>query len=157
MKTGLNSFLPVRLALLFFISVISFNCKKEDAAKQPDPDPVPVSRQTDVYAGGFERDDAGYQIAKIWKNGIATSLTSDGDDAWVRSITVSGNDVYAVGILIQGGSVTGSEPTFPKLWKNGVEIPMMASGETFYGATPAVLLFQAQMFMLQAGLTQYLI
>ncbi|MBK6380047.1 MAG: hypothetical protein IPF72_10125 [Chitinophagaceae bacterium] len=46
---------------------------------------------TDYAAGG----QGG--IAKVWKNGVPTSLTNGSFNAYVYSVYVSGTDVYAAG------------------------------------------------------------
>ncbi|MFT3911935.1 MAG: hypothetical protein QM737_21095 [Ferruginibacter sp.] len=147
MKTKFKNFVSGKLAFLFLISIISFSsCKKESVSKQPDPVPV-VTTTTDVYAGGYERSAAGFRIAKTWKNGVATTLSSDGDDAWVESLVVSGADVYAVGVLIQGGNNTGHEPKVAKLWKNSVDVPILASGDMVYGHAYSVFVSGSDLYI----------
>ena len=52
-------------------------------------------------------------MAKLWKNGIATSLTDGTTDASVESVYVSGSDVYASGFVETSSSRIGV------VWKNG--------------------------------------
>ncbi|MBA3673788.1 MAG: hypothetical protein H0W75_02340 [Chitinophagaceae bacterium] len=54
------------------------------------------------------------KVAKIWKNGVATSLSDGTKDASAYSVFVSGSDVYVAG-KEEAGSIT-----IAKLWKNGV-------------------------------------
>ena len=63
---------------------------------------------------------AGYEsiefvnVAKLWKNGIATNLTDGTHEAKAYSVAVDNNDVYVVGFeFIDGNHVA-------KIWKNGV-------------------------------------
>jgi hypothetical protein len=53
-------------------------------------------------------------IAQLWKNGIAQCLTDGTKDSKVRSVYVSGDDVYAVGEQHNGKKLVA------KLWKNSV-------------------------------------
>lgn len=69
---------------------------------------------SDVYLTGYEFETAG-SIAKVWKNGIATSLTSGTTLSKSFSIIGFGNDVYVSGFEKQGSS-----NEIGKIWKNGV-------------------------------------
>jgi hypothetical protein len=80
----------------------------------------------DIYVGGYQHIGSGtVEVATIWKNGIATTLTSGVYDAYVTAIFVSGQDVYAVGTETQIGPA-GLTP-YAMLWKNG--IPTRLSGK----------------------------
>lgn len=59
----------------------------------------------DVYVAGNENG-----IAKVWKNGVATNLSTLADSAGAYSVFVSGTDVYVAGV--QGRNA--------RVWKNGV-------------------------------------
>jgi hypothetical protein len=69
----------------------------------------------DVYTAGYELNASSYSVAKVWKNGVATSLSSGVFSAqgWARAVYVSGTDVYVVGYEFNGIRYTA------KLWKNG--------------------------------------
>jgi hypothetical protein len=67
----------------------------------------------DVYVGGYESNGTKV-IAKIWKNGVATSLTNGSNDGFVASVFVSGTDVYAV-----GWENNNNINDIAKIWKNG--------------------------------------
>lgn len=61
----------------------------------------------DVYVAGHKFDDVkSKDVLKLWKNGVASEITTD---ASPLSLYVSDSDVYIVGNDSQGG----------KLWKNG--------------------------------------
>ncbi len=78
--------------------------------------------ETDVYAGGFEVNLAGYQVAKIWKNGLTHSVLSNGAyNASVTSIFINGTDVYACGYETDGIDRA-------VVWKNGVKNYLGAMG-----------------------------
>ena len=67
---------------------------------------------TDVYIAGGENHGGGVgYIAKVWKNGTATHLSTLNSGAF--SVFVSGNDVYVAGLV---PTTTGSAAM---LWKNG--------------------------------------
>ncbi|MFT3912073.1 MAG: hypothetical protein QM737_21790 [Ferruginibacter sp.] len=124
------------LAFLILIPIIFFSCKKDTASKAPDP--VPVVTIKDVYAVGNEESATGFDIAMIWKNGVATSLSADGDDAYAESVFVSGNDVYVSGEKFINGRATGSYYPIPMLWKNGIEVPISNSTDTVWGSASSV-------------------
>jgi hypothetical protein len=71
-----------------------------------------VAENNDVYVAGQENHGAeiGF-IAKVWKNGVATALTTKSGAA--NSVFVSGNDVYVAG---WEETATGWNA---KVWKNG--------------------------------------
>jgi hypothetical protein len=73
---------------------------------------------TDVYVAGWEERSSSLVIAKMWKNGVETALTS-GSVAFVYSIFVSGTDVY-----VAGAEDNGPVGYTAKIWKNGVAIPL---------------------------------
>lgn len=81
----------------------------------------------DIYIGGVSADNR----AVYWKNGVATYLQSSISGSYVtnvRSIFVSGNDVYTTGNLIvpMDGGVNA-----PAYWKNGVEIDLPLNGAKY--------------------------
>ena len=59
----------------------------------------------EVYVAGVENG-----IAKVWKNGVATNLSTLADNAEANSVFVLGTDVYVAGVA--GNKV--------RVWKNGV-------------------------------------
>ena len=82
----------------------------------------------DVYVLGLEEDSTvnnGFtSIIKIWKNGIATNLTSGTNRA-----TPFGMDVYNGDVYISGDESVGNGNGVAKFWKNGV--PATLSVDTF--------------------------
>ncbi|WP_143164842.1 hypothetical protein [Chryseolinea serpens] len=85
-----------------------------------------VSDNNDVYVAGQENHGAGIgYIAKVWKNGAATSLTTASGAA--HSVFVSGNDVYVAGWEeVATGWVA-------KVWKNGVATNLSPLDQRAYG------------------------
>jgi hypothetical protein len=65
---------------------------------------------SDVYAVGYEYSGGG-MLARVWKNGVGSSLTSNGS---ANSLFISGNDIYI------GGYESNGIKAIPKIWKNGV-------------------------------------
>ncbi len=64
---------------------------------------------TTIYVAGSEGN-----VAKYWKNGVATSLTDGDNPATAKSIFVSGQDVHVVGYELNGRNKVA------KYWKNGI-------------------------------------
>ncbi|MBK8522387.1 MAG: hypothetical protein WAT20_10135 [Ferruginibacter sp.] len=79
-----------------------------------------TSSTPDVYVAGYEFGGTEF-VAKIWKNGVATSLTNGSFDARANSIFVSGADVYATG-WEYNGTVNQA-----KLWKNGAPTTLVST------------------------------
>ncbi len=68
----------------------------------------------DVFVVGYEENGT-YSNARIWKNGMATTLsTPPTKQSWGRGVYVVKDDVYAVGYEFDGINYTA------KLWKNNV-------------------------------------
>lgn len=88
----------------FFMFV---SCSKKDIT------PDPVATIPDIYVAGLESNGT-RTIAKIWKNGVATSLTDGTESAGAISVYVSGTYVYAAGDVLKNGKQV------PTIWKNGV-------------------------------------
>ena len=61
-------------------------------------------------------------VAKIWKNGVATTLTDGTKDADIRSVYISGTDIYAAGYERNAGN-----KRVGKIWKNGVATALTTS------------------------------
>ena len=51
----------------------------------------------DVYVGGFTTKPNGNRVATVWVNGNPAPLTDGTTDAWVQSVAISGQNVYAFG------------------------------------------------------------
>ena len=74
---------------------------------------TPASTLTDVYVAGFENNGTS-DVAKVWKNGIASALTDGTNNAEATAVHVSGADVYVAGREFNGTVFVA------KVWKNGV-------------------------------------
>ncbi len=65
----------------------------------------------DVYVAGYENNGT-KDVAKIWKNGVATPLTNGANNAYALSVYVSGTDVYVAGFEYNGVKETPFFQTF---------------------------------------------
>lgn len=101
------------IVLLAIISLES--CKKD-----PKKDPSATSK--DVYVAGFESNGS-KMIAKVWKNGVATSLTDGTEDAVANDIFVVDTNVYVSGYIYSGTNIIAA------LWKNNVLTKLSAPSE----------------------------
>jgi hypothetical protein len=72
-----------------------------------------TSSAPDVYVAGYDYNGT-TGIAKIWKNGVGTSLTNGVNMGYANSVFVSGSDVYVAGTEYTGTTYIG------EVWKNGV-------------------------------------
>lgn len=68
----------------------------------------------DQYVCGSE-DIGGRSVARLWRNGVPTSLSNSSNNCYAVGIAVSGTDIYVVGYEMQS---TGERV---KVWINGVE------------------------------------
>src|SRR5258708_2900109 len=82
-----------KILFIGFLFFAAFSCKKDDKS----------SGATDVYVAGSEYNGA-KDTAKVWKNGVATSLTNGVNNAEGYSVYVSGTDVYVSGYEDNGTS-----------------------------------------------------
>lgn len=69
-----------------------------------------------MYALGQEYNVSATLTAKIWKNGVPTSLSDGTNHAYAKSLFINGNDVY-----VSGMEVNSSGKLVAKYWKNGVK------------------------------------
>lgn len=75
---------------------------------------IAVSNAGDVYTAGWDFT-GGIDNAKIWKNGVATILSTSNSRA--NSVFISGSDVYVAGFESNGSKFVA------KYWKNGTQFP----------------------------------
>ncbi|MEJ7674268.1 MAG: heavy metal-associated domain-containing protein [Chitinophagaceae bacterium] len=105
--------------IIFLINDAGFDAdrvKSKNVVNNPCKTSLPKdvnSLSKDVYVAGFESNGA-KNVAKVWKNGVATSLTNGTYDAAAHSVYVSGTDVY-----VSGNESNGTKEV-AKVWKNGV-------------------------------------
>ncbi len=79
---------------------------------------------TDVYVVGYETYTNGKDAAKLWKNGVVTSLT-DGNaltQSRANSVYISENNIYIAGYESFNTTLVA------KLWKNGEAISLTDGG-----------------------------
>jgi hypothetical protein len=113
-----NKFLYKLLSpLAMLLLILSIGCKRTPIDVTPTPtEPGVVVVGGDVYVAGFERNTAGINVATLWKNGIATYLSSGVNNTYANSVFVSGSDVYIAGFE----ESNGFSYYVAKVWKNGV-------------------------------------
>ncbi len=78
---------------------------------------------TDVYVAGSEWSNSSNQTtSKLWKNGIASNLSTAGATrSSANSVFVVGSDVYVAGSESNSTNVTFTGNSFvAKIWKNGI-------------------------------------
>jgi hypothetical protein len=111
------------VCIVSFFAVLIAACNKKSSNSETEPGNV------DVYAAGYEL--IGHDnIAKVWKNGIATNLTDGNNSARANAVAVSGPDVYVVGYENDN---TGFK--YARLWKNGVATTLSDSNAVYAEAT----------------------
>lgn len=91
---------------------------------------------TDVYVAGREATThsgtggySGYSVAKVWKNGVGTALTSAAGFAQASAIAFSGADVYLAGYQQVGNTYQTAV-----YWKNNTAV-FLTDGSTVAEAT----------------------
>lgn len=99
-----------KISLIILVAATLAACKKSKDVTVA----APVT-----YVAGFENNGSN-SVAKLWKDGVATSLSDGTRPAVARSVFVSGSDVYVCGDEYNG---TNSNVV---LWKNGVRTDITA-------------------------------
>lgn len=104
-----------KAVLLLSASLLFANCNNakvapvenlvvEEDASEETPIPPP-----NVYVVGYEKNEKGVKVAKLWINGVVQELTDGARDSEASAVFVSGDTVY----------VGGNDGKVAKLWKNG--------------------------------------
>lgn len=104
---------------------------------------------TDVYAVGwqFGASPNFYQKATYWKNGTPVYLTpGTTGNAQATAVYVSGTDVYVAGTEEEssGGSIVNHAP---RLWKNGVSVPLTTPANSFFNSVSSLLLVGSDVYV----------
>ena len=73
-----------------------------------------VTVNPNVYVAGHEKNDQGFYVATLWKNGVPQALSDGTTNTQAYAVYVSGTDVYVVGYITNLGKKAAV------LWKNGV-------------------------------------
>jgi hypothetical protein len=95
---------------------------------------------TDVYVAGWSLEtiqidplaEFTTQVARLWKNGVGTTLSDGLSPALAFAVAVDGGDVYVVGLVNTGGRGVAT------LWKNGVAQPLSTGGAAALATAVAV-------------------
>jgi len=107
--------------ILGFVLIFTNSCKKDENSSNPGNNNTTFPKS---YVVGYESNGT-MNVAKYWKDGVATSLSDGNKNAEAFSIFVSGTDIYAAGLEDDSPGELYDDPTkLPKCWKNGVEIPL---------------------------------
>jgi hypothetical protein len=83
---------------------------------------------SDIYIGGYWKNDESKEVAGYWFNGVWTPLSDGTTDARVYSMVLDGSTVYAGGFLTDG-----SENKIAGYWKNGTWVELV-NGNGVYDA-----------------------
>jgi hypothetical protein len=111
-------------SLFMFIVVFAIytgGCKKSDTESPSDDEGsnVPLS---DI--AGYEYSGS-MRVAKYWKDGVVTYLSDGTKDVQALSVSVSGSDVFVVGVeKTESGGYDWDNTKMPKFWKNGTAVGM---------------------------------
>jgi len=82
-----------------------------------------------VYVAGYEY--VGKMVAKVWKNGVATTLSSDATfGTTVSDMEVVGDDLYVIGEAMYSNNA--SVPNVGMIWKNG-QPTKLTDGKSYIG------------------------
>ena len=108
--------------------------------------PVPIPGTTDVYIGGLYADVSEY-LPCYWKNEVFNYLPTLGFVTGnVKSIYVSGPDIYCAG-SVQAG-IGASFPAKPCLWiNNGKLVPLKALDDTKNGYAQSVVVSNGNIYI----------
>ncbi len=103
---------------------------------------------TDVYVSGYRMVTSPYYFnACYWKNGSPVDLTlGTTSNATATNIFVSGTDVYVSGIE-EEKSGNGIINKAPRLWKNGVSIPLTIPANSLYNGTNCIQLIGTDVYV----------
>jgi hypothetical protein len=88
-------------------------------------------KDNNVYALGNEQNEAGNDVIKLWKNGMATTYAAinENENTKANSIYVNGTDVY----VAAAGEVRPNNIAVAKFFKNGVATTLTDTS-TYAGA-----------------------
>jgi hypothetical protein len=92
----------------------------------------------DVYVAGFEVEAKEIapnaflitNVAKLWRNGVATALSDGREPAIATAVAIAGSDVYVAGRVWNGRVMLAT------VWKNGV--PLSLTDGTYDGSATGV-------------------
>jgi hypothetical protein len=102
----MKRFIYLVVILPFFVAALCSSCNKDD-----DDDDF----KQNLYVAGYEHNEYGISVAKLWINGMPHNLTDGANHSIAYSVYVSGGDVYVVGQEAEAGKGY----YVAKLWKNG--------------------------------------
>jgi len=101
-----------------------------------------VSSNGDVYVAGAQYlGNSTILKATYWKNGNPIDIT-DGihsGSAWATSVFISGPDVYVAGLEEIRDINNGVINRAPRLWKNGVSVPLNTPGNSLFNSISSIL------------------
>lgn len=102
-----------------------------------------VSGAGDVYVAGAQYISGTTTLkATLWKNGTPVDLT-DGvtsGNASANAVFVSGSDVYVAGTEDIRDSSGGLINKAPRLWKNGVAVPISTPANSIFNSVSSILI-----------------
>ena len=96
-----------------------------------------------VYVAGFQYlPQSTITKATYWKNGNPIDLT-DGTagNAWATAVYVSGPDLYVAGVAAVSGGYA------PRLWKNGISVPLVTPSASLYVGVSSILVVGTDVYV----------
>lgn len=107
----------LKAIIAFGLIILASACKKHNIVEPEIP--------KEVYVVGYENNSANKGVAKLWRNGVSTSLSDGTKETAASGVVIVGTDVYVSGY---GDKTATNTNSIPLLWKNGVATELPTTG-----------------------------